>query len=210
MNIFKNFFKNKKASELTEKIIMVAFAVAMGGATIVYAENVINDSKNVTVEMPVGYNSKGTELIPGHYYKFKREMGDQDFSNLVDTDMEYFSVSNVYTFDGEEIFFSNRYPVDVFFGYSAWHYDDNTQEYRLDVCDCFGGLYSYYSEKTFKNLYGSVEPWCNDDYPRLNGCGCDGGFNYYNNIFKCGGQWVRQGNGPSLIEYLEEVTDFNN
>lgn len=38
-------FKNKRGSELVEKIIMVAFSVAMGGALIVYSAGVINNSK---------------------------------------------------------------------------------------------------------------------------------------------------------------------
>ena len=209
MNIFKKFFKNKRASELTEKIIMVAFAVAMGGATIVYAGNVISNSKNVTVEMPIGYNSKGVELIPGHYYKFKREMGNESFTNCVKEDMEYFLVSNVYDLNGNEVLTAGG-PTEVFFGYSAWHCDDDTQSYFLEDLSCCGmGLYNYYSERTAKRVWGSVDWWQDDDYPRLNECGCDGGFNFYNNIFKCGGQWVRQGNGPRLIEYLEEITDFN-
>ena len=38
-------FKNKRGSELVEKIIMVAFSVAMGGALIIYTAGVINQSK---------------------------------------------------------------------------------------------------------------------------------------------------------------------
>lgn len=209
MNIFKKFFKSKKASELTEKIIMVAFSVAMGGAVIVYAGNVINNSKSVTVEMPIGYNSKGVELIPGHYYKFKREMYEEDFHNIQREDMEYFLVSNVYDSNGNERFIAGG-PSEVFFGYTNWHIDEDAGTYFLEDPSCCGcGLYSFYSEKTALRAWGHVDWWQDDDRPRLNGCGCDSGFDYYDDIFKCGGQWVRQGNGPRLIEYLEEVTDFN-
>ena len=40
------FLKNKKGSELTEKILMVAFSVAAGAAVTVYGVNIINQNKN--------------------------------------------------------------------------------------------------------------------------------------------------------------------
>ena len=42
-------FKNKKGSILVERILMVAFSVAAGGAVVVYGANVINDSKNTQI-----------------------------------------------------------------------------------------------------------------------------------------------------------------
>ena len=44
-------FKNKRGSELVEKIIMVAFSVAMGAAVIVYTGGIIKQSK----ENPINY-----------------------------------------------------------------------------------------------------------------------------------------------------------
>ena len=41
--------KNKKGSQLVEKILMTAFSVAAGGALIVYMANVINSSKEVNL-----------------------------------------------------------------------------------------------------------------------------------------------------------------
>ena len=42
-------FKNKKGSILVERILMVAFSVAAGGAVVVYGTNVINDAKNTEI-----------------------------------------------------------------------------------------------------------------------------------------------------------------
>lgn len=47
-------FKNKKGSELTEKIMMTAFSVAAGAAVIVYGVGVINNSKNANVDFNAG------------------------------------------------------------------------------------------------------------------------------------------------------------
>ena len=43
------FLKNKKGSQLVEKIMMTAFSVAAGAAVIVYGASVINASKNQSV-----------------------------------------------------------------------------------------------------------------------------------------------------------------
>ena len=43
------FFKNKRGSGLVEKIMLVAFSVAAGGAVIVYTSNVIIEAKNQNV-----------------------------------------------------------------------------------------------------------------------------------------------------------------
>ena len=49
MNLIKKFFKNKKGSGLVEKIMITAFAVAAGGAVIVYTSNVVIEAKNHNV-----------------------------------------------------------------------------------------------------------------------------------------------------------------
>lgn len=45
----KNLIKNRRGSALAEKILMVAFSVAMGGALIIYTANIINQSKEVNI-----------------------------------------------------------------------------------------------------------------------------------------------------------------
>ena len=45
----KKIFKSKKASVLVEKILMVAFSVAAGGAVIIYGSNVIANAKNTQI-----------------------------------------------------------------------------------------------------------------------------------------------------------------
>ena len=45
MKLFRKLFRNKKASELVEKIMVAAFAVAASSAVIVYMSNVIIDAK---------------------------------------------------------------------------------------------------------------------------------------------------------------------
>ena len=46
MKLFRKLFRNKKASELVEKIMTTAFAIAAGAAVIAYTSNVIIESKN--------------------------------------------------------------------------------------------------------------------------------------------------------------------
>ena len=50
--MLKRLFKNKKGSELVEKILMVAFSVAAGAAVIVYLVSVINNKKTTSVDIP--------------------------------------------------------------------------------------------------------------------------------------------------------------
>lgn len=47
-------FKNKKGSQLVEKVLMAAFSVAAGAGVIVYGVNVINNSKNANVDLNAG------------------------------------------------------------------------------------------------------------------------------------------------------------
>ena len=49
--MLKKLLKNKKGSELVEKILMVAFSVAAGAAVILYLVSVINKSKSTTVDI---------------------------------------------------------------------------------------------------------------------------------------------------------------
>ena len=50
--MLKKLLKNKKGSELVEKILMVAFSVAAGAAIIIYLVSVINNSKTTSVNIP--------------------------------------------------------------------------------------------------------------------------------------------------------------
>ena len=50
--MLKKLLKNKKGSELVEKILMVAFSVAAGAAVILYLVKVINDHKTTEVSIP--------------------------------------------------------------------------------------------------------------------------------------------------------------
>lgn len=50
--MLKKLLKNKKGSELVEKILMVAFSVAAGAAVIVYLVAVINAKKSTSVDIP--------------------------------------------------------------------------------------------------------------------------------------------------------------
>ena len=56
-----NFLKNKKGSALVEKILMVSFSVAMGGALVVYTTNIINQSKDVNIKS--GISSVETQKV---------------------------------------------------------------------------------------------------------------------------------------------------
>ena len=49
--MLKKLLKNKKGSELVEKILMVAFSVAAGAAVIAYLVSVINTKKNTNVDI---------------------------------------------------------------------------------------------------------------------------------------------------------------
>ena len=55
--------KNKKGSQLVEKIMMAAFSVAAGAAVIVYGVNVINSSKNQSIDLD---NYQGVTIDAEH------------------------------------------------------------------------------------------------------------------------------------------------
>ena len=56
MNFLKKLFKNKRGSQLVEKIMLWGFAVAAGGAVILYTSNVIIEAKNHNI---TGLNGSG-------------------------------------------------------------------------------------------------------------------------------------------------------
>lgn len=60
MNLFKKLFKNKKGSGLVEKIMVTAFAVAAGGAVIMFTRNVIIESKNKPITGILDGNGNAT------------------------------------------------------------------------------------------------------------------------------------------------------
>lgn len=94
--MLKKFPKNKKGSVLVEKILMTAFAVAAGGAVIMYTRNVIIEAKNTQIQGILNGNSSNSNTIihEGNSYN----------TNEVNT-YEDLVVGNAYTFtvlnDGE-------------------------------------------------------------------------------------------------------------
>ena len=87
-------FKNKKGSQLVEKILMTAFALAAGAGVILYASNVIIEAKNTNIGAGIlgqGYTGKGTAqnyvenslptlaTLSYHYYS---DNGEIEFENV--------------------------------------------------------------------------------------------------------------------------------
>ena len=63
MKLFRKLFRNKKASELTEKIMLTAFAIAAAAAISVYTVSVISESKSANVDGLLGFRS-ANRVIP--------------------------------------------------------------------------------------------------------------------------------------------------
>lgn len=213
MNIFKKIFRNKRASVLTEKIIMVAFSVAAGGGVIVYGANVITISKNTNVVIdgvPITENSNGVQLITGHKYKINNpsELNYFIIHNTTKNDFEYVSCSKVFDEDGNEKTgtFRSTVPYSGFIGYSCWDTDDGETFYLAEKNEVGPSLTFVYDKATYERYLAQPESWCNDNYPRLNDGGLDDGWNE-NWTFVFSGIYARQGSGPRLIDYFEEVTD---
>ena len=203
----KRIYKSKKGSELVEKIIMVAFSVAMGGAVIVYGANVINNSKNANVDFAVATNSSGVQLIAGHKYTFNSIEETISSRNLNNEDMEYFSVSHIWRNDGEEITWGHQNaPSEGFLGYASWDYNDG--EFFLNKGS--GPQLSFIlSETGYMNAYGVDDPETEDAYPRLTADYFDTSFDQrnFNHYFIFTGTYVRRGSGPCLLDYLVEYED---
>ena len=68
-------FKNKKGSQLVEKIMMAAFAVAAGAAVVVYTSNVIIEAKNMQItgvlqEQQERIHLTADDMVEGKRYQF--------------------------------------------------------------------------------------------------------------------------------------------
>lgn len=204
-------FKNKKGSQLVEKVLMVAFSVAAGGAVIVYGANVINQSKTTNVSLDgtvVAENSHGVQLITGQRYRFSEF---PSLTGISKTDMEYFSCSDVYDENGirkTASWNAHNTPYEGFVGYSCWEWsDDENENFYLEEPDYCGVHISFrFSEKASRELYGRDKWWCNDNYPCLNDDCCDDGWGI-SWSFKFAGTYVKQGNGPSFLDCLVEVEE---
>lgn len=90
MGFLKKLLKNKKASELTEKIMVAAFSVAASSAVILYLSNVIIESKNADLSGTLNAaernkiisEDEGTEglvyTLDGSRYKITKYIGDEE------------------------------------------------------------------------------------------------------------------------------------
>ena len=72
-------FRNKRGSELVEKIIMLSFSVAMGGVLVVYTSGVINSAKN-GIRMAVESNVPTRAALAFHWYS--HDDGTYNFENM--------------------------------------------------------------------------------------------------------------------------------
>ena len=76
MTFLKKIFKNKKGSGLVEKIMLTAFAVAAGGAVIVYTSNVVISAKDTnipgvdTIQDASGVNNIGGTQYNVQFYNY--------------------------------------------------------------------------------------------------------------------------------------------
>lgn len=84
MNLIKKLFKNKKGSGLVEKIMVTAFAVAAGGAVIVFTSNVIIEAKNKPINGILdGGAGQTTEINGNQVHTNGFYVGDSEFANVV-------------------------------------------------------------------------------------------------------------------------------
>ena len=87
-----NLFKNKRGSGLVEKIMLTAFAVAAGGAVIVYTSNVIIEAKNHNVpglnlvddvnNGGANSSSNSIQLLAGRTYRLTYVNGDSKLTEM--------------------------------------------------------------------------------------------------------------------------------
>ena len=208
-------FKCKKGSQLVEKVLIVAFSVAAGGAVIVYGTNVINASKNVNVSLEgtvVATNSSGVQLITGHKYKFENPSALQNaiIQTAGKNDYEYFSVSDYQWLSNNELDVSGHHdgrPNSGFVGYSCWDYNESEDRIFLaepDEC-CIELCYYIDEAMASQMVFGVPANSVDDSRPRLNDNATYG--DLLNKYFVFSGTYARQGNGPCLLDYLIEVED---
>ena len=201
MNIFKKFVNHIKGSQLVEKVLMVAFSVAVGAGTIVYMTNVIKTAKNQGIDVPEVYNNQGIGFIQGRRYTVL-ENPSLDIDSLAPEDMEFVSVSHCYNPDGTERLLRGQ-PYQGFIGYSSYGYDNETGEIRTFSPRSVEPYMLYYFtfDRQTREAVGFPTQYDSDETPRLNETGFDDAF-YSGLSFEFSGRWVRQGNGPHLIDHL--------
>ena len=184
-------FKNKKGSVLVERILMVAFAVAAGGAVIVYGSNVIVDAKNTQITGILGNGGQGQmtqEQLDSHFNDNNHtitlsssELNSNSFSNLtteiINTrtnqwqEWNYLNSSYV-TMGNKNFAIDEIIPGDLenytSSGY-VWYYSST---YNLDLT--FG--------RSFHNTSCVVQTGINLANGELwQECGCDNGYAASNN-----------------------------
>lgn len=200
-------FKNKKGSQLVEKILITAFAVAGGGAVIVYTTNVLKTSKgNIEDGFLAAENENGVQLISGKRYKI-HDNGDghRDLE-----DREWFSVSHIYDENGDEVFKTSesgnkQVAMQGYVGYSSLGWNSEENGYEENTISNSGIFFTFSGTATY-DYYDDRQPqwWFDLQQPTLNGEYLDFGFEE-GWSFKFSGEYTYKGDEPRLLDTLELI-----
>lgn len=195
-------FKNKKGSVLVEKILMAAFAVAAGGAVVVYGSNVLTNAKNTEITGILGGGGQMTqEQLDAHFndsnYTISlssSELNSNSFSNLTT------EIINIRTSQWQEWNYLNSSYVTM--GNKNFAIDEIISG-DLENYDSSGYVWYYSSNydlnltfgRSFYNTSCVVQTGINlADGELWQECGCDNGYAASNNP----------------IPFSEEITWYTN
>lgn len=149
MNFLKKLFKNKRGSQLVENIMLWGFAVAAGGAVILYTSNVIIEAKN--------HNIAGLNLSDGGGGGAQSQIGIKKMEMCINDSDGYNPMLNMtpdasngnayawsYTFSsgyhvhgsGEESYFT--FTEEIYCGFRATFQNDSTKSNLEEWGDRYG------------------------------------------------------------------------
>lgn len=167
---FSKEFKKNKGSSLTEKILVTAFAVAMGGAVIAFGANAISSHKDIDLMYE----------LDGRNFGYNQKIRNAELP-------KYMINGNVTIGDGGVFTYTFTNPKDFY-----W---DNRMDFNIDVPD-YDETHDYlsvYYIKTSKNLYTLNYPFAtggklleaSNDWQIVCGVktGCKYGFNNGSSTF---------------------------
>ena len=145
-------FKNKKGSQLVEKIMMVAFALAAGAAVVVYTSNVIIEAKNKPISgvLEEQQTINANNIVTGQYYQFTG-LTESGFSSETKAKITSYSsiIFSDYYCDGHT--YDQHNP-----GFPA--YQDSNGYYHLMIMTGLSGVYFNSSYGPSWYLYSDSSP----------------------------------------------------
>lgn len=155
-------FKNKNGSVLVEKILMAAFAVAGGGAVIVYGSNVLTNAKNTEITGILSGNGQNSEdTLNAHFddsnftvYLSAEEINSNSFSAFKSAIMSINDFGDYNYLSGISISMNDVFYIvdEMDTGESIWCYchDDSIYANWVTFGDCYftGSGITFFHEDT--------------------------------------------------------------